>query len=69
MTVHKTDNELNPPAPKSGPDLVNMEDVDKATVTALKARWPNAKIIEQLPSGSFAVRFRRKKTVYERAKR
>ncbi|SKA17690.1 hypothetical protein SAMN02745126_04000 [Enhydrobacter aerosaccus] len=64
MTVSKTDEDLNPRVTaKKGPELINTEATDPQ-VKALLARYPKAKNIERLPSGSFAVRFLKKRNVY-----
>jgi len=62
VTVHKTDEDLREPKVE-GP-LVKGEDLDKDIVAKLKKNYPKAREIEKLASGAYAVRFRRKATVY-----
>ncbi|HEY0883548.1 MAG TPA: hypothetical protein VGD87_18575 [Archangium sp.] len=66
MTFKKTDEDLKPPREKTGPEVIG--DVDAKTLAALRANYPNARAFELLPSGSVAVRFRRKKAVYIKRK-
>ena len=61
MTFKKTDEDLKPPR-DSGPEVIG--DVDAKTLATLRANYPTARAFELLPSGSVAVRFRRKKAVY-----
>lgn len=62
MTVLKTEADLKEPgAPR--PKLINTEATDES-VKALKARYPHAREIEKLPSGTYAVRFMKKRTKY-----
>ena len=68
MTVRKTDEDLNPTPPKNGPEVLG-ENLDKDTVEALKRGYPNARQIEKLASGNYAIRFMRKPTIYKRMKR
>lgn len=64
MTVHKTDEDLKPA--KEGPEYINVEASDPS-VKVLVKRFPKAKNIEKLPSGVYAVRFRKKDNVTPRA--
>lgn len=67
MTVHKTDADLKATR-KEGPEIINADDGD-AKVKALKAQYPNARNIEKLPSGVYAVRFHKKRAKYLRGAR
>lgn len=69
MTVPKTQEDLDAAREvKAGPKLINVEGSDP-TVKALKAQYPNAKNIEKLPTGLYAVRFHKKRAKYLTAKK
>jgi hypothetical protein len=68
VTVHKTDADLKALNEKSGPEIINAEPGD-ADVKALKARFPEAKNIEKLPTGVYAVRFHKKRAKYLKGSR
>jgi len=64
VTSRKTDEDLAPPK-REGPEIKG-QDLDEKVIAQLKKNYPKAREIEKLPSGNYAVRFRRKnqKTVY-----
>lgn len=66
MTSKKTDEDLK--ATDAEEEFRTEGECDPKVVAQLRGKYRNAKVIERLASGSYAVRFRRKKPVYWRGR-